>query len=58
MARIEARTASIISSLEPVYGVALAFCFLGEIPAPRTLAGGVIILAAALSVTLGSGRTV
>lgn len=44
--KVRAQTASIISSLEPVYGIALAFWLLGERPAARTLAGGAIILAA------------
>ncbi len=46
MRRVRAQTASIISSLEPVYGILLALFFLGERPSSRTLAGGVIILAA------------
>jgi drug/metabolite transporter (DMT)-like permease len=46
MRRVRAQTASIISSLEPVYGILLALFFLGERPSFRTLAGGVIILAA------------
>ncbi len=55
MRRVRARTASIISSLEPVYGIALAFAFLGEIPSFRTLAGGAVIMAAVLFVTLKEG---
>ncbi|MFZ2053145.1 MAG: DMT family transporter [Candidatus Aminicenantales bacterium] len=53
MRRVRARTASIISSLEPVYGIALAFIFLAERPSFRTLGGGAVILAAVLFVTLG-----
>jgi len=56
MRRIGARTASLISSLEPVYGIALALVFLGEIPAPRTILGGLIIVAAAAAVTAASGQ--
>lgn len=41
---IKTQTASIISCLEPVYGIALAALLLGEIPTLRELAGGVIIL--------------
>lgn len=55
--RVRARTASIISSLEPVYGIALAVVFLGESPPLRTLSGGALILAAALIVTVRAART-
>jgi drug/metabolite transporter (DMT)-like permease len=53
---VGARTASIISSLEPVYGIVLAFVFLKESPSLRTLAGGALILAAALIVTARARR--
>jgi len=46
MRRVRAQTASIISSLEPIYGILLAFVFLSERPSFRTLAGGAVILAA------------
>lgn len=55
MRRVRARTASIISSLEPVYGIGLAFVFLGENPSLRTLSGGAVIMAAVLYVTLREG---
>jgi len=55
--RVRVRTASIISTLEPVYGIALAVLFLKESPAPRTLAGGALILAAALVITARAART-
>jgi drug/metabolite transporter (DMT)-like permease len=55
MRRVRARTASIISSLEPVYGIALAFAFLGECPSFRTISGGAVILAAVFFVTLREG---
>ncbi|HVP92028.1 MAG TPA: DMT family transporter [Terriglobales bacterium] len=54
--RIRARAASIISSLEPVYGIALAALFLKESPSLRTVSGGALILAAALAVTMRAGR--
>lgn len=56
MKRVKARTASLISALEPVYGIVLALLFLGERPSLRTLAGGTLILAAALVVTVRAGR--
>jgi drug/metabolite transporter (DMT)-like permease len=49
---IGARAASLISTLEPVYGVILAFAFLKEVPAVRTLLGGVLILAAVAAISL------
>ena len=51
MKRIRAQTASIISSLEPVYGILLALFLLGEVPTVRTLVGGAVILTAVLVVT-------
>ena len=44
MRDIKAQTASIISSLEPVYGIFFAFLFLNEIPSLRTIVGGSVIL--------------
>ncbi len=55
--RVKVRTAGVISALEPVYGIVLAALFLKEIPAPRTLAGGALILAAALVATARAART-
>jgi drug/metabolite transporter (DMT)-like permease len=57
MRRQTAQTASIISSLEPVYGIALAYLFLREIPASRTLLGGAVILAAVVVISLRALRT-
>jgi len=54
MKRISAATASIISSLEPVYGLILAYFFLREIPSSRTLIGGAIILFSVILVSLRS----
>jgi drug/metabolite transporter (DMT)-like permease len=51
-----ARTASVLSSLEPVYGILLALIFLGESPSLRTVSGGAIILAAALAATVRARR--
>lgn len=41
---IRAQTAAVISGLEPVYGIILAFFMLNEIPEIRTLIGGLIIV--------------
>jgi len=49
--RVSAHTASVVAALEPVYGIALAALFLGEVPTPRTLAGAAFIVGAALVAT-------
>ena len=54
MVRMTAYTASVVSILEPVYGIAWAALLLGERPGPRTLAGGALIVGAA---ALASRRT-
>jgi drug/metabolite transporter (DMT)-like permease len=48
---LSAHTASVVASLEPVYGIALAFVLLGETPDRRTIAGAVLIVGAALWTT-------
>ncbi len=46
MRHLTARTVSVIATLLPIYGAMLAAMFLNEIPAPRTVLGGGIIIAA------------
>jgi len=46
LVHIKAQTAGIITALEPLYGIALAFFILNEHPALHTAAGGVLILTA------------
>ena len=53
--QVSAHTASVVAILEPVYGIALGVVFLGERLAPRTLAGGALIIVAALLATLRAG---
>lgn len=48
---VRAQTASIISSLEPVYGIVLAFFLLREVPSWRTLSGGAVILGSVILVS-------
>ena len=48
---VSAHTASVVTALEPVYGIALAFVLLGETPGARTLAGGALLIGAALYAT-------
>lgn len=49
--RVSAHTASVVASLEPVYGIALAVLLLGEVPSPRTFVGALLIVGAALVAT-------
>ena len=37
-------TASIISSIQPVYGIIIGMIILGEFPNPNTMIGGILIL--------------
>ncbi|MDO8649283.1 MAG: EamA family transporter [Candidatus Peregrinibacteria bacterium] len=48
MRYVRAQTASIITTLETVYGLILAALIFGDIPTPRMLIGGIIILAMAI----------
>jgi drug/metabolite transporter (DMT)-like permease len=52
LSHVRAHTASIIASLEPVYGILAAALLLGEAPVLRELAGGAIILGTALYATV------
>jgi drug/metabolite transporter (DMT)-like permease len=49
--KVSALTAGIIATLEPVYGILLAWFLLGENPSLRTLAGGALILLSAAMTT-------
>jgi drug/metabolite transporter (DMT)-like permease len=54
---LSAHTASVVTTLEPVYGIALAAVLLAEIPTAATLIGGAIIVGATLWATLSAPRT-
>ncbi len=47
MKHVKAQTASIIASLEPVYGIVAALFLFGEVPSLRGVIGGLIILGTA-----------
>ncbi|CAH2215320.1 DMT family transporter [Tepidibacter aestuarii] len=49
---VKAQTASIIASLEPVYGIIATVILLREIPSLREILGGIIILSTAIYSTL------
>jgi drug/metabolite transporter (DMT)-like permease len=53
---LSAHTASVVTALEPVYGIVLAFALLGETPGARTLAGAVLLVGAALYATRATKR--
>jgi len=53
---IKAQTASVITGLEPVYGIILAFCILNETPGMGTLAGGLIIIGASIAASFKMTR--
>ena len=53
---VKAQTASLIASLEPVYGIIFAALLLGEVPSPRTLLGGAIILGVVLYSSLSNAE--
>lgn len=48
LAVLRTQTASVISALEPVYGIVLAALLLGEVPGLRTLIGGGVIMVTTL----------
>jgi drug/metabolite transporter (DMT)-like permease len=56
---IRASTAGLIASLEPIYGMAFAALVLSEIPGIKTVAGGIIVVAAAIYTSIrtdGAGK--
>ncbi len=50
-------TASIISSVQPIYGILLGILFLGEMPQLMTIIGGLLIISAVVVESLRSART-
>ena len=49
-------TASIISSVQPIFGIILAFIFLNEIPNMNTFFGGSLILATVIIESIRSKK--
>jgi drug/metabolite transporter (DMT)-like permease len=54
--QIRAQTASVVTCLEPVYGILFAVLLLGEKPSARTLLGGLLICGAVMGATLAHLR--
>jgi drug/metabolite transporter (DMT)-like permease len=53
---IKASTAGMIASMEPIYGMFFAALVLSEIPAVKTVAGGIIVVGAAVYTSIRAGR--
>jgi RarD protein len=53
---IRASTAGLIASMEPIYGMGFAALVLSEIPAIKTIAGGIIVVGAAVYTSIRTGR--
>jgi drug/metabolite transporter (DMT)-like permease len=53
---LKAKTVSLISCLQPLYGSLLAIPFLGEIPNAATITGGALVISAALFETWHAGK--
>lgn len=53
---LTAHTASVVTALEPVYGIALAALLLDEVPDARTIAGAVLIVGAVLAAGAKAAR--
>lgn len=56
MRTVSAQTASVVAALEPVWGILFALVLLGEVPAARTLWGGVLVVGATLVPALARRR--
>lgn len=48
MRSLTAQAASVVAALEPVWGILFALLLLGEVPAARTLGGGLLVVAATM----------
>ncbi len=56
LAHVPAATAAVVAALEPVYGIVLAWWLLAETPGARTVAGAVLLVAAAVHASRGVDR--
>lgn len=53
---IRASRAGLIASMEPIYGMVFAALVLSEIPSLKTVAGGIIVVGAAVYTSIRTGR--
>ena len=53
---IKAATAGLMTALEPIYGMIIAAVVLSEIPEIRTVAGGIIVVAAAIFTSIRTDK--
>jgi drug/metabolite transporter (DMT)-like permease len=58
LSRLSAHTASVVTALESVYGIALAAVLLAEIPDARTCLGGALLVGAAIAASSRAARPV
>lgn len=49
-------TVSIMSSIQPIYGIFFGMLFLHEIPSPKTIIGGILILSTVVIESIQSGK--
>jgi drug/metabolite transporter (DMT)-like permease len=56
LSRLSAHTASVVTSLESVYGIVLAALLLAEIPDARTCFGGALLVGAAIAASRRAAR--
>lgn len=57
MRTVTAQTASVIAALEPVWGILFALALLRDVPAPRTLLGGALVVGATFLPALSRPRS-
>src|SRR5205085_7123257 len=53
---VSAHVASVVAALEPVYGIALAWLLIAEVPSVRVCVGAALLVAAAITVGTRSLR--
>jgi drug/metabolite transporter (DMT)-like permease len=57
LSRFSTTSASLISSLQPIFGIILAFIFLSEAPSLKTILGGMVIISSVVIETIRISRS-